>query len=387
MSRSRDPRTAHRRGPSSLQMSIRRSTWLVTKSARRGRMRARSLRIWWNLKDDGWSHWLLKSATVSSVELCSMASPRTWSASPQSSLPFRSRWRSIRFLPRASAMALAPSTLHFSPMRLPERLSTVSWQSSLRSVPRCRAPSAPSSLHRRSRTLRVLFSMRKETSCLTPSSRIRCLPSRSSLRCVFTRSMRPRCTVCSSCRLLRRGFSMSQSLSLAAPSNIAAARATKTLMSSSASARKSSWRLVFARRSSTTARPPPRPTGFCERSSRRSVGQDVTARQSASQPSAPMELPRSVRLLKPGARPRSVARLLAPASPRRFCVRSTSSRKGAESCRTSQRTARSSSRMRQLKVRSSQPGALMPNFSEPLVRSALNARGLAVRPSAAAAAW
>mmetsp|Transcript_2443 Transcript_2443/g.6568 ORF Transcript_2443/g.6568 Transcript_2443/m.6568 type:complete len:264 (+) Transcript_2443:428-1219(+) len=250
-------------------------------------------------------------------------------------------------------------------MRLPERFSSESWQSSRRSVPKCRAPSAPSSLQRRSRTRRVLFSTRKETSCLTPSSRIRCFPKRISLRCALTRSIRPRCTVCSSCRVWMRGFSRSQSRSRA-PASSAAATATSTSTSSSASATSSSSRPVAARRSSTTARPPARPSGFCERSRRRSAGQRGSTRQSAWQPGGPMEFARSERLSSRSARGPSSpsASTAAPASVTRLQRRSRRVSSGKQPPRTFAKTLMSASPSRELNVSAWDPGASRKRLPE-----------------------
>mmetsp|Transcript_71329 Transcript_71329/g.212757 ORF Transcript_71329/g.212757 Transcript_71329/m.212757 type:complete len:361 (+) Transcript_71329:139-1221(+) len=349
-------------------MSIRKSTRLVTKSARRGRMRLRSPRIWWNLYEDGWSHWLWKSATVSSVELRSRASARSCRAPSHSMLEFRSRARNMRLQVRAWARARAPSTLHFSPMRLPERSSSESWQSSLRSVPRCLAPSAPSSLHLRSRTRRVLFSMRKETSCRTPSSRILCLPRRISTRWVSTRSIRPRCTVCSSCSVPIRGFPRSQTHNRAPPTCSAAATATSTSMSSSASAMRSSCRGTLTLISSTTARPPALPSGFRERSRCCRRGQGCSARHTAVQPSGPMEFAQRDRLCNCSAwgPSRPSASCLAPSSVRRPRERSKRVRSGALAPKACMNTAMSGSPSREVNVVAWHPGASTKKLSVPI---------------------
>mmetsp|Transcript_52816 Transcript_52816/g.150582 ORF Transcript_52816/g.150582 Transcript_52816/m.150582 type:complete len:305 (-) Transcript_52816:241-1155(-) len=253
-------------------------------------------------------------------------------------------------------------------MRLLARFSDESWQSSASSTPRCAAPLAPSSLHLRSRTRRVLFSIRKDTSCRTPSSRIISFPKYISLRLVFTRSMRPRCTVCSSCSVLRRGFSMLHTFSFGTPDSRDVEMATRALMSISASATLSSKRLGLDVISSTTAKPPARPRGFRERSSRLSTMQCLRAWHKTLQPCGPIEFAWSARLSKREAlgHSSSWASRSAPTSVMRLFERSSRTKnRCAGMLNTCAKTAMSASPSREVKVVGWQPGASMENVSGP----------------------
>mmetsp|Transcript_3838 Transcript_3838/g.11527 ORF Transcript_3838/g.11527 Transcript_3838/m.11527 type:complete len:348 (-) Transcript_3838:189-1232(-) len=329
-------------------------------------IRVRSATISWNFWDEATSHALWYRVINLSVEFWSMASAIACNASPHSEFRSKLSSCSMRLQVRARAMALAPSTLDMWPRELLDTSSADSWQSCSSKIAKCLAPSDLNSLHLRSNLRKVLFSMRKDTSCRTPSSRILIFPRLNSVRFALTRNIRPKWTVCSSCNVWMRGFSMLQTCSCMSVPSSASATPITASMSASQSCSRSCKRFGELRRKLTTHMPPSRPRGLNAKSSSRSSGHALRASHTAAHPFGPIEFDLNDNDVSRVALLSNVlASVCAPASVSKLHDKSRRDKQLATACKAAPSTGMSSSSSRELKASLCEPGASMSKVSFP----------------------